>query len=152
MDQAITSFQNIKINNTLVDEIWNFNPRSLNNLDGATISMYSIALAQFLIYFKSEQNQTKAEIAKKNKLFESSIAIVLDKEVLKQYKTKSAATDYLISTNVDLSRLNDQIDELKLELIKLDGIDKTISEYIATFKRELTRRENELYAIRAERK
>jgi len=152
MDQAITSFQNIKINNTLVDEIWNFNPRSLNNLDGVTISMYSIALAQFLIYFKSEQNQTKAEIAKKNKLFESSIAIVLDKEVLKQYKTKSAATDYLISTNVDLSRLNDQIDELKLELIKLDGIDKTISEYIATFKRELTRRENELYAIRAERK
>jgi len=152
MGQAITSFQNIKINNTLVDEIWNFNPRSLNNLDGVTISMYSIALAQFLIYFKSEQNQTKAEIAKKNKLFESSIAIVLDKEVLKQYKTKSAATDYLISTNVDLSRLNDQIDELKLELIKLDGIDKTISEYIATFKRELTRRENELYAIRAERK
>lgn len=152
MDPAIMSFQNIRVDETLVDEIWKFNPRSLNNLDGGTISMYAIALAQFLIYFKSEQNQTKADIAKKKKLFESSIAIVLDKEVLKAYKTKAAATDYLVSTNADLSQLNDQMDELSLELVKLDGIDKTISEYIATFKRELTRRENELYAIRAERK
>lgn len=152
MDPAVMSFQNINVEQTLVDEIWKFNPRSLGNLDGVTISMYSIALAQFLIYFKSEQNQTKAKIAKKKKLFESSIAIVLDADVLKKYKTKTAATDYLVNTNANLSQLNDQMDEMKLELMKLDGIDKTISEYIATFKRELTRRENELYAIRAERK
>jgi hypothetical protein len=33
----------------------------------------------------------------------------------------------------------------------VDGIDKTVSELIATFKRELTRRENELYTTRRER-
>jgi len=44
------------------------------------------------------------------------------------------------------------MEALQDELLLLEGIDKTISELIATFKRELTRRENELYATRQERK
>ena len=45
-----------------------------------------------------------------------------------------------------------KLDELKIEMIQVDGMEKNISELIATIKRELTRRENELYATRQERK
>ena len=46
----------------------------------------------------------------------------------------------------------EEIEDLKLELIKTEGIDKAINEYIATFKKELSRREQELFATRAERR
>jgi hypothetical protein len=38
-----------------------------------------------------------------------------------------------------------ELDTLQDELFLLQGMDKTISELIASFRRELTRRENELY-------
>ena len=44
-----------------------------------------------------------------------------------------------------------KITKLKQELIKVEGIDKAVIELIAAFKRELTRRDNELYTLRKER-
>ena len=45
-----------------------------------------------------------------------------------------------------------KLDNLHTELLQTEGIDKCISELVATLKRELTRRENELYQVRVERK
>jgi hypothetical protein len=45
-----------------------------------------------------------------------------------------------------------RLDEIDQELLYIEGVDKSIGELIATLKRELTRRENELYAVRMERK
>ncbi len=152
MDAGVLSFQNITVNQSFLDQIWKFDPFTLGSLDDITVSQYSICLAQYLIFFKSELNQTKAEIAKKRKLLDSSVAIAMDASMIKLYKTKAAATDFVINSNIELSTLASVIEDLQQEVIKIEGIDKAVSEYIATFKRELTRREKELFAIRSERR
>ncbi len=76
----------------------------------------------------------------------------MTKEVLKEYKTQTAARDYLIRSNTATSVMNDKLQKLKYDLIKVDGIDKAVTELISAFKRELTRRDNELYTIRKERR
>lgn len=152
MDSGVYSFSKIKINKNLLDEVWSFDPMTLDSLDNITVSRYAIALSQYLIYYRYEINKTKADLTKKKRLFDNSMSLSLDEAIIKKYKTKKAASDYLVNTNTDLSILDDDINNLQDELTILDGIDKTISEYIATFKRELTRREQELFTIRAERK
>ncbi len=152
MDSGVMSFNKIEINNNFLEQIWKFNPLTLGSLDDLTVSQYSICLAQYLIFFRSELNQTKAIIVKKKKLLDSSIAIAMDADVIKKYKTKTAAIDFIKNSSPELTLLENEIDDLKDEVIRIEGIDKSVSEYIATFKRELTRREKEIFAIRAERR
>jgi hypothetical protein len=152
MDNGLYSFRKIEINHSFLDTIWKFNPMTLGSLDDLTVSKYSIALAQYLIFFKSELNQTKASIVKKKKFLDTSVSIAMTDKLIKQYKTKVATTEYLITTLPELSKLSEEISELQSEVTHLDGVDKSISEYIATFKRELGRREKEIFAIRAERR
>lgn len=151
MNQDLYLFRKVKAS-SLVEEAMEFDPNTLGSLETLTVSKYSIALAQYLVYFKSEVNQTKAILAKKRKLFDTSLSLSLDPATLKKFKTKTAATEFLVSTVPNLSALDGEMDVLKQELVHLDGMDKSISEYIATFKRELTRREQELFTIRAERR
>lgn len=146
------SFENIKINNDLINNIWNLDAQTLDQIDGAELSKYAVALSQYLIYFNVEKNKLKADLYKKNKFIERTISISLTPEVQKKYKTKAAATDYLVGMNPDLSKSQDEIDTIQYELNLIDGLDKSITELIATIKRELTRRENELYQIRRERR
>ena len=84
-------------------------------------------------------------------VFLSGIEIALDKDTLKRYKTKAAAVEFVISTSEALNQIRKDVDTLKEELMRVEGVDKMISDLIATFKRELTRRENELYTVRKER-
>ena len=151
MDKEVLYFQNMKPSDELIEEIFRYDVRVLESTDDITLSKYAIALAQYLIYFKSQINTTKVESVRKRRVLDSGVNQLITKDILKQYKTKSDASGYIISNTQELSRLNDEIDSLKNELVLIDGIDKTVSELIATFKRELTRRENELYTTRRER-
>lgn len=151
MNEDLYLFRSIRPS-SLVEEAMKFNPNTLGSLETLTVSQYSLALAQYLVYYRSEVNITRADIAKKQKFFNSSLSLAMDADILKTFKTKVAATDYLLVTIPDLAKLDEEIETLKLELIYLDGIDKSISEYIATFKRELSRREQELFTVRAERR
>lgn len=152
MDAGVMSFSKIQIDQNFLDEVWRFSPNNLSSLNAETVSKYSIALAQYLIYFKYEQNKTKAQLTKKRKFLESSILMVVDSDLAKKYKTKAAQSEFIINTNPELSKLSEEIEELQLELMKIEGIDKSVSEFIATFKRELSRREKELFATRTERR
>ena len=154
MDEDVLSYENIRVEKELANEIWSFDPRNLEHIDGVKLSMYAVALAQYLIYFTSQQNKTKAEEFKLTKFIDRTTTLILaDRpELVKSCKTKVAAEEYLISTNEDLMLAQSKLDNVKLELMRINGIDKSISELIGTIKRELTRRENELYAIRRERK
>ena len=154
MDKDVMSFIKIQINNDLLEEIWKFDPRQLDNIKGIQLSSFSIALAQYLIYFTYQKNIVKADVYRLNKMIDRTISLILseDKDLLKKYKTKSSAVDFLISTNTFLMETQSELDILNMELMRIGGIDKTISELIATIKRELTRRENELYTVRMERK
>ena len=154
MNKDALSFENIQINNDLINEIWKFDPRTLDNVDGAKLSSYAMALAQYLIYFTYQRNLTKAEVTKLSTYIDRTISLTMtdDPDILKKHKTKTAATEYLVSTNMDLMEAQSKLDALKREITQTEGIDKVVSELIATIKRELTRRENELFQVRMERK
>ena len=152
MEEDVLSFTQVRINNSLLNEIWAFDPRKLDEIDGVKLSMYSIALAQYLVYFTYQRNLTKTEIYRKNKFIERTLSLSMKKELIKEYGTKTAASDYLITNDENLIEAQSVLDDLQEELLKIDGMDKVISELIATIKRELTRRENELYEIRRERR
>ena len=154
MDTDMMSFTKVQINNDLLDEIWAFDARKLDNVKGALLSTYNIALAQYLIYFTYQRNIAKAEVYRLNKLIDRTVSLILtaDKDLLKKHKTKVSVVDYRVSTDVNLMEIQSKLDVLTSELSHVDGIDKSISELIATIKRELTRRENELFEVRQERK
>lgn len=152
MDKGVFCFEKIVINKSLLDEIWAFDPRTLDKVEGKDLSKYTIALAQYLVYYNVQKNKTKAEIHKLNRFIERTMSINITPEVHKKYKTKTAAADYLIATIPLLSKSQEKLDEFYYELNLIEGIDKSISELIATIKRELTRRENELYSVRMERR
>jgi len=154
MDQDVLSFTKIAINHDLLNEIWKLDPRSLDHIDGVRLSSYSVALAQYLIYFTYQRNLARAEQHRLDKYIDRTVSIIVtsDTELLKKYKTKAAATDYIVSTNGSLMEAQTQLDALHRELMQTEGMDKVISELIATLKRELTRRENELYQVRVERR
>jgi len=152
MDEGVLSFNKVKPAGDLINEIWSFNVNNLHSIADPTLSQYVIALSQWLVYFKSQVNETKARINKLKSDIEFLVATWMTKEILKEYKTQTAARDYLIRTNPESSVMFDKMQELKLDLIKVDGIDKAVTELISAFKRELTRRDNELYTIRKERR
>lgn len=154
MDNDMMGFTKIQINHSLLEEVWKFDPRKLDDIKGITLSSYSIVLAQYLIYFTYQRNIVKADVHRLNKMVDRTVSSILskDKNLLKEYKTKSSVVDFLITTNSYLMDIQSKLDILNMELIHIEGMDKTISELIATIKRELTRRENELYSVRMERK
>ncbi len=151
MDAGVKLFEKVNPDLDFITEIMEFDARKLDVLDNAMVSKYATALAQYLVYFKSEVNKTKVSVHQKQRALDSGIDIVLTKDVLKQYKTKSAAVEYIISNSEPLTNIRMGLSLLKEELMRVEGIDKTISDLIATLKRELTRRENELYTVRKER-
>jgi hypothetical protein len=153
MDEGVLSFNKIVVDQNFLDEVWKFSPNTLDSLSTEAVSKYSLALAQYLIYFKAEQNKAKAKLVKKKRFYESSILMCLStSKIPKEYKTKAEKTEYLVNTTAELSKVTEEISNLDEELIRIEGIDKAISEYIATFKRELGRREQELFTTRRERR
>lgn len=153
MHEDVLSYNKIKVDQNFLDEVWKFSPNALDSLSTETVSKYSLALAQYLIFFKAEQNKTKAKLVKKKRFFDSSILMCLStSKIPKEYKTKAEKVEYLVNTTAELSKVTEEINNLDEELVRIEGIDKAISEYIATFKRELGRREQELFTTRRERR
>ena len=152
MDKELLSFTKVKPSGDLIDEIWEFDVKDLHSMSDPILSQYVIALSQWLIYYKSQTNDTKARINQLKSDTEFLVSTWMTKEILKEYKTQTAARDYLIRNNPESSVMYDKMQELKLDLAKVDGIDKAVTELISAFKRELTRRDNELYTIRKERR
>lgn len=151
MEQDVLSFTKVKPSQDLIDQIWCLNVRNLHGISDIDISRYTIALSQWLIYFKSQVNQTQAEINKLKSDLEFLVSTWLNKDILKEYKTQTAARDYVIRSHPESAMMKEKLDKLQQDLLKVDGIDRAVSELIAAFKRELTRRDNELYTTRKER-
>jgi hypothetical protein len=145
MQEELFVFKGITPNKSYISTIFNFDVSRLEYLTGLDISKYVIALSQYLIYFKFQYNSTKMHLNDRQRLLDASIMQLLTPSYLKQYKTKAEAKFHLVHNTETLMQIQLELDTLQDELFLLQGMDKTISELIASFKRELTRRENELY-------
>jgi len=153
MDDGVYIFKKVKPNLDFINEILTFDVRNLDAKEGPVISKYATALSQYLIYFKAEVNRTRVSIHQKQRILDSEVNKILveDKKVMKVCKTKTSAVDYIVQTSDVLKAISESIYEMRDELMIVEGVDKMISDLISTLKRELTRRENELYSVRKER-
>jgi hypothetical protein len=151
MDKGVLYFQRVRPDLDFMNEVFTFDVRRLPQTDAMKISQYCIGLSQFVVYMRSEMNKTLSEITMKNRFIESTVNLLMTNDLIKTYKTKSAAHDYVVSNSTELTKLKEDVDELKKELVLLEGQDKKLAELVASFKRELSRRENELYYTRMER-
>ena len=145
MEKDLLLYQKCRPEGSLIEQVFSYDVRTLEQTDDLFISRSVIALSQYLVYFKSQYNITKSSITNKERVMEGVLFGLITAEVLKEYKTKKDAKAALVLSNQVLNKLQEEIDALEDELVLLDGMDKTIMELIAAFKRELTRRENELY-------
>jgi len=152
MHNDVLLFQYVKPNTDLIEEAMGYDVRKLEQTSGETLSKYAIVLSQYNVFFNSERNKTKVKIHKAKRLLDGITNTLLTKEDVKKYGTKTAAINHIISSSAKYSGINDDINVANEELLYIDGIDKTVSDLVATLKRELTRRENELHANRFERK
>lgn len=152
MDENVLFFKDMNPDKEFIEKIFHLDVRKLEAIDGIEISQYCIALAQYLIFLKYQINKTKSELFNKKRLVEGTLDILLTKKLIKDFGTKTNAVAHIMSTSKKLIGLSNEMEPLKDELVIVEGMDKVISELIAAFKRELTRRENELYRIRQERK
>jgi hypothetical protein len=119
------------------------------------LSKYITALAQWLVYYKAQVNKTKAELSMKQSDYETGVSATLatDPTLVKRHGTKTAAVAYLTTTDAQvLGPLHEKIKNLKQDLIRVEGMDKAITEYINAFKRELDRRRHEYDVARRERR
>lgn len=151
MEPDVFLYQKSHPNQSFIDNIFSYDVRDLESTDDVEISKFVIGLSQYLIYFKNKTNEAKQHLSQKQRLLEASIAQLISDEIVKKYKTKKDARTFLIYNTQALNEIQNDIDLLHDEGYILEGIDKTISELIAAFKRELTRRENELYQKRNSR-
>ena len=60
-------------NETLMDEIFGFEPKNLEATPSAKISEYTIGLSQFLIYFSSQINATRVKLMQKNRVIDLAV-------------------------------------------------------------------------------
>lgn len=155
MDKELLSFNMVKPNNDLIDEIWSFEVSSIDTLSSVKLSTYIAALSQWLIYYKAQVNTTKAELSMKQSDYEIGVsaALATNPALVKKHGTKTAAVAYLTTTDKKVTGpLHERIRSLKQDLARVDGMDKAIIEYINAFKRELDRRRHEREVARMERR
>jgi len=134
-------------NETLMDEIFGFEPKNLEATPSAKISEYTIGLSQFLIYFSSQINATRVKLMQKNRV----IDLAVNKADIKG-GTKSEKRQKVIDSDTDLQQIDVYIQALEGEIKMTEGLEKYYVELINAFKRELTRRDQEQKFARDERR
>jgi len=151
MDKEILSFE--RVNPGSIDEIWAFDVSQLESVSSVTLTQNIMKLSQWLIYYKAQVNRAKAALGTKQSDMEIAVNVAIKPELIKEYKTKTAATAYLVTTELELiGPLHEGIRLLKQDLARVSGMDKPVIEYINAFKRELDRRKHEREVSRMERK
>jgi len=136
-------------NESLMEEIFNYDPRTLESTSSEDISKYAIGISQFLIYFVSEVNKSKVLLMQKKRFIEMSIE---QSDIVKSKLTKADYKRKVIDSNEELQKVELDIEALEQEIVMTESLDHSYVELINTFKRELGRRDNELKFARDERR
>jgi hypothetical protein len=135
-------------NQTLMDEIFKFDPRNLETLSSVKLSAYSIGLMQFVVFLTSQVNKTRVLLMQKERVLE----VYFNKEVVLKGKTKADKKRELLKLNPELVAIQKEAEILEAELKLTENYDKYLVELNNSIKRELTRREAEMKFIRDERR
>ena len=138
---------NMPKNEDIMDEIFAFDVRNLESTSAIKISQYVIGLSQFIIYFGSQVNKTRVSLMQKRDMIDSYI----NKSDIKA-RTKGEKRQKVIEANAELKQIDIGIKLAEQELALVENKEKYFIELINAFKRELTRRDQELQLVRTERR
>ena len=134
-------------NETIMDEVFNFNVYDLESTDTTKIGQFIVGIAQFLMYFGTQVNKTKVDLMQKKKIIDSYVERNNDvKGTVKEKRRK------VIDSNPELIQIELAMELAEQEITLVENREKYLLELMNAFKRELTRRENELKMVRTERK
>jgi len=133
-------------NETLMNEIFSFNPQTLEQASAVDISRYTVGLAQFLIYFTSQTNASKVKLMQKKRLLDAAVS----RSGIKA-KTKAEKLNKLVEQDYRVKQLVNDVEVLEYELKLTENLEKYYVELINAFKRELSRRELEYRMVKTER-
>ena len=136
-------------NESLMEEIFNYDPRTLDSTSSEDISKYAIGISQFLIYFVSEVNKSKVLLMQKKRFIDISIE---QSDIIKARLTKAEYRRKVIDSDEELKQVEIDIAALEQEIVMTEDLGHCYIELINTFKRELGRRDNELKFTRDERR
>jgi len=134
-------------NEYIMDEIFSFDVRNLESTPSIKISQFIIGLSQFIIYFGSQVNKTKVSLMQKRNVIDSHI----NRSDIKA-KTKAEKYRKVVDAKPELVQIELGIKSEEQELALVENREKYLLELITSFKRELTRRDNEIKMIRTERR
>jgi hypothetical protein len=134
-------------NEDIMEEIFSFDVRNLESTPSIKISQFIIGLSQFIIYFGSQVNKTKVSVMQKRNMVDS---YVIRSDI--KAKTKAEKRRKVIDANPELAQIELGIESDEQELTLIENREKYLMELINSFKRELTRRENEIRLVRTERR
>jgi len=134
-------------NKTLMDEIFQFDPRNLEATPSSDLSKYAIGLSQFLIYFTSQINATRVKLMQKNRV----IDVYVNQSDIKA-RAKADKRRKVIDGTPELKQIERDIELLESEIKMTENLEKYYVELINSLKRELTRREFEMKFSRDERR
>lgn len=152
MDQTIFVYDKIKPSVELIEEVFSYDFKKLDQASSEDISKYCAALAQYLVYMQYQRNKVKIDMIKTKQYIDRAVFQIMDDSTLKKFKTKTAAKEAIITTSEELSKSREKLDTLDTELIMSEGMDKSILELINALKRELTRRSEEMLSVRSGRR
>ena len=136
-------------NESLMEEIFNYDPRTLDSTSSEDISKYTIGISQFLIYFASEVNKSKVLLMQKKRFMEMSVE---QSDIVKGRLTKAEYKRKVIDSNEEFKQIEIDIEALEQEVTMTENLERYYIELINSFKKELSRREYELKFTRDERR
>jgi len=135
-------------NETLMDEIFKFDPRNLEATSAAKLSAYAIGIMQFVIFITSQINKSRVLLMQKERLLD----VYINKSDDIKGKTKAERLKKIIEANPELKEVEKDILAIEAELKLTENYDKYLVELANNIKRELTRREAEMKFTRDERR
>ena len=106
-------------NETLMNSIFQFDPRNLEATLSSKLSEYAIGLSQFLIYFSSQINATKVKLMQKNRV----IDLAVNSSDIKG-STKAEKRQKVIDSDPKLQQIELDICALEGEIKMTENLEK----------------------------
>jgi hypothetical protein len=135
-------------NESLMDEIFKFDPRQLESTSSAKLSEYAIGIMQFVVFLTSQTNKSRVLLMQKERLLE----LYVNRSTDIKGGTKAERLNRIIIANPELKETENEIIMIGAELKLTENYDKYLVELANNIKRELTRREAEMKFVRDERR
>lgn len=133
----------IKPNNDMVDKALSFNVRDLDTISETDLTKMIVGVSQYIIYITLEINKLKVQKIVIERDIDVDVAVFVASNGISK-GTKTEKRLMAIGSSVDLINKENKLNNLLVELLLLDNIDKYLEFYCNALKKDLSRREREL--------